>query len=106
MFGYQDLVVDYRNIPVINDFALSVMDCTHSCQIPNSLSGSAQGNPRWMDLYLSSALVAGAQGLFVETHPNPAEALSDGTNLLHLRDLDNFVFRAQKISLNTKDLYV
>lgn len=84
-FGYQDLVVDYRNIPVMQESGVPVvMDCTHSLQQPNQTSGVTGGNPQMIGTIASAAIAAGADGLFIETHPDPACALSDGANMLQL----------------------
>jgi 2-dehydro-3-deoxyphosphooctonate aldolase (KDO 8-P synthase) len=84
-FGYQDLVVDYRNIPWMQDQgAPVVMDCTHSLQQPNQTSGVTGGNPQLIGTIAKAAIATGANGLFIETHPNPAIAKSDGANMLRL----------------------
>ena len=78
-FGYGDLVVDYRSFPIMNKFdAHSVMDCTHSLQQPNQASGVTGGQPALIEVMAKTAIAAGAKGLFIETHLNPQEALSDG----------------------------
>lgn len=88
-FGYQDLVVDYRNIPLMQEIqAPVVMDCTHSLQQPNQSSGVTGGNPRMIGTIAKAAIAAGADGLFIETHPEPAKALSDGANMLPLQELE------------------
>jgi len=84
-FGYQDLVVDYRNIPWMQEHgAPVVMDCTHSLQQPNQTSGVTGGNPQLISTIAKAAIATGAEGLFIETHPNPAMAKSDGANMLRL----------------------
>lgn len=84
-FGYQDLVVDYRNIPWLKEHdAPVVMDCTHSLQQPNQASGVTGGNPQLIETIAKAAIATGADGLFIETHPRPAEAKSDGANMLRL----------------------
>jgi len=84
-FGYQDLVVDYRNIPWMQEHkAPVVMDCTHSLQQPNQTSGVTGGNPQLIGTIAKAAIATGANGLFIETHPNPAVAKSDGANMLRL----------------------
>lgn len=84
-FGYQDLVVDYRNIPWMQEHgAPVVMDCTHSLQQPNQTSGVTGGNPQLISTIAKAAIATGADGLFIETHPHPAVAKSDGANMLHL----------------------
>jgi 2-dehydro-3-deoxyphosphooctonate aldolase (KDO 8-P synthase) len=84
-FGYQDLVVDYRNIPAMQQTGVPViMDCTHSLQQPNQTSGVTGGNPQLIGTIAKAAIAAGADGLFIETHPDPACAKSDGANMLRL----------------------
>ncbi len=84
-FGYQDLVVDYRNIPWMQQHGTPVvMDCTHSLQQPNQTSGVTGGNPQMIGTIARAAIATGAEGLFIETHPNPAAAMSDGANMLRL----------------------
>jgi 2-dehydro-3-deoxyphosphooctonate aldolase (KDO 8-P synthase) len=88
-FGYQDLVVDYRNIPWMQEHGVPVvMDCTHSLQQPNQSSGVTGGNPQLIGTIAKAAIAAGADGLFIETHPNPAIAKSDGANMLPLHLLE------------------
>ncbi len=88
-FGYQDLVVDYRNIPWMQALKKPVvMDVTHSLQQPNQTSGVTGGNPQLIGTIAKAAIATGADGLFIETHPNPAKALSDGANMLELSRLE------------------
>ncbi len=91
-FGYQDLVVDYRNIPWMQAHGTPViMDVTHSLQQPNQTSGVTGGNPQLIGTVAKAAIAAGADGLFIETHPNPSKALSDGANMLQLDLLENLL---------------
>lgn len=91
-FGYQDLVVDYRNIPAMQAHGVPViMDCTHSLQQPNQTSGVTGGNPQLIGTIAKAAIAAGADGLFIETHPNPSCALSDGANMLQLNLLEGLL---------------
>jgi 2-dehydro-3-deoxyphosphooctonate aldolase (KDO 8-P synthase) len=84
-FGYQDLIVDYRNIPWMKAHGTPViMDCTHSLQQPNQTSGVTGGNPELIGTIAKAAIASGADGLFIETHPRPLEAKSDGANMLRL----------------------
>jgi 2-dehydro-3-deoxyphosphooctonate aldolase (KDO 8-P synthase) len=84
-FGYQDLVVDYRNITWMKEINVPViMDCTHSLQQPNQTAGVTGGNPELIETIAKAAIATGADGLFIETHPNPAVAKSDGANMLRL----------------------
>ncbi len=91
-FGYQDLVVDYRNIPIMKSNGVPVvMDCTHSLQQPNQTSGITGGNPQLISTIAKAAIAAGADGLFIETHPDPATAKSDGANMLRLDLLEDLL---------------
>lgn len=97
-FGYQDLVVDYRNIPVMRETGVPVvMDCTHSLQQPNQTSGVTGGNPGMIETIAKAAIAAGADGLFIETHPNPSEAKSDGANMLQLDLLEALLEKLVRI---------
>lgn len=97
-FGYQDLVVDYRNIPLMQQSNVPVvMDCTHSLQQPNQTSGITGGNPLMIGTIASAAIAAGADGLFIETHPDPACAKSDGANMLNLGLLEELLVKLVKI---------
>lgn len=88
-FGYQDLIVDYRNITWMKEIGVPViMDCTHSLQQPNQTSGITGGNPALIETIAKAAIATGADGLFIETHPNPAVAKSDGANMLNLNLLE------------------
>jgi 2-dehydro-3-deoxyphosphooctonate aldolase (KDO 8-P synthase) len=91
-FGYQDLVVDYRNIPHMQAHGVPVvMDVTHSLQTPNLTSGVTGGNPQMIGTIAKAAIAAGADGIFIETHPNPAVAKSDGTNMLKLEGMEQLL---------------
>jgi 2-dehydro-3-deoxyphosphooctonate aldolase (KDO 8-P synthase) len=91
-FGYQDLVVDYRNIPAMQSHGVPVvMDVTHSLQQPNLASGVTGGNPQMIATIAKAAIAAGADGLFIETHPNPSVAKSDGANMLRLDLLEELL---------------
>lgn len=91
-FGYQDLVVDFRNIPWMKEHGVPVvMDVTHSLQQPNQTSGVTGGNPAMIGTIARAALASGADGLFIETHPNPAIAKSDGANMLQLDRLEGLL---------------
>ena len=85
MFGYQDLVVDYRNIAAMQKFNVPViLDVTHSLQQPNQSSGVAGGQPELIGLIAKAGIAAGADGMFMEVHPEPKKAKSDGANMLRL----------------------
>jgi 2-dehydro-3-deoxyphosphooctonate aldolase (KDO 8-P synthase) len=87
-FGYHDLVVDMRSTPKMQQYAPVIMDCTHSLQQPNQSSGVTGGDPGMILTIAKCAIAAGADGLFIETHPNPSKALSDGQNMLQLDRLE------------------
>jgi len=97
-FGYSDLVVDYRNIVEMKAFDVPViMDCTHSLQQPNQSSGVTGGKPALIETIAKAAIAVGADGLFMETHPNPAKALSDGANMIALDNLEAVLVRLVRI---------
>ena len=88
MFGYGDLVMDFRGIPRMQKFNVPVIvDCTHSLQKPNSESGVTGGDPDMIETIARASIAVGADGLFIETHPDPSVALSDGANMLRLDKL-------------------
>ncbi|MGD0342598.1 MAG: 3-deoxy-8-phosphooctulonate synthase [Bacteroidales bacterium] len=92
MFGYQDLVVDFRNIPLMQKTGVPVvMDITHSLQQPNQEGGVSGGNPEMIETIGKAAISVGADGIFIETHPNPAVAKSDGANMLKLSGMNNLL---------------
>jgi 2-dehydro-3-deoxyphosphooctonate aldolase (KDO 8-P synthase) len=97
-FGYSDLVVDYRNIVEMKAFDVPVvMDCTHSLQQPNQSSGVTGGKPALIETIAKAAIAVGADGLFMETHPNPSKALSDGANMIALDNLEAVLARLVRI---------
>jgi len=97
-FGYQDLIVDYRGLPEMQSFNVPVvMDCTHSLQQPNQSSGVTGGKPELIGTIAKAAIAVGADGLFIETHPDPANAKSDGANMLHLDHLEDLLEKLIRI---------
>ena len=97
-FGYTDLVVDYRGIPQMQAFGFPVvMDVTHSLQQPNQTSGVTGGMPALIETIAKAAIAVGADGLFIETHPEPAVAKSDGANMLRLDLLEGLLTRLIRI---------
>ncbi len=96
-FGYQDLVVDFRGIPTMRQYAPTIMDCTHSLQQPNQSSGVTGGRPELIETIAKAAIAVGADGLFIETHPNPKVALSDGANMLRLELLEEMLVKLIKV---------
>ena len=97
-FGYQDLVVDFRNIPEMQKMHVPVvMDITHSLQQPNQSTGVTGGNPELIETIAKAAIACGADGIFLETHPHPALAKSDGANMLRLDLLEDLLRKLVKI---------
>lgn len=88
MFGYQDMVVDFRGIPIMKEFAPVVLDVTHSLQQPNQSSGVTGGRPELISTIARAGIASGVDGIFIETHFDPANAKSDGANMLHLDQLE------------------
>jgi 2-dehydro-3-deoxyphosphooctonate aldolase (KDO 8-P synthase) len=97
-FGYQDLIVDFRGIPEMKSFGVPVvMDCTHSLQQPNQSSGVTGGKPELIETIAKAAIAVGADGLFIETHPEPENAKSDGANMLHLSLLEELLVKLLRV---------
>ncbi len=97
-FGYGDLVVDYRGIPAMKEFGFPVvMDITHSLQQPNQASGVTGGKPQLIETIAKAAIAVGVDGLFLETHPDPLNAKSDGANMLPLDQLEGLLIKLLKI---------
>lgn len=97
MFGYQDMVVDFRGIPKMRNYAPVIMDITHSLQQPNQSSGVTGGQPEMIETIGKAAIATGADGIFIETHHNPAEAKSDGANMLHLDRLEELLEKLVRV---------
>ncbi|HNR42873.1 MAG TPA: 3-deoxy-8-phosphooctulonate synthase, partial [Bacteroidales bacterium] len=94
MFGYHDLVVDFRNIPVMKALGVPViMDITHSLQQPNQESGVSGGMPEMIETMGKAAISVGADGIFIETHPDPANARSDGANMLPMNKMEDLLIK-------------
>jgi 2-dehydro-3-deoxyphosphooctonate aldolase (KDO 8-P synthase) len=92
MYGYQDIVVDFRNIPIIQKNGVpAIMDITHSLQQPNQDAGVSGGLPEMIETIGKAAISVGADGIFMETHPDPSSAKSDGANMLKLTDTENLI---------------
>lgn len=97
-FGYQDLIVDFRSIPTMQKIGCPVvLDCTHSLQQPNQLSGVTGGDPEMIETIAKAGIATGADGLFIETHFDPANAKSDGANMLSLDQLDGLLKKLIRI---------
>ena len=98
MFGYQDLIVDYRGIPEMQKFGYPVvLDITHSLQQPNQTSGVTGGKPDLIETVARAGIAVGVDGIFVETHPDPVNAKSDGANMLHLNYLEKLLYNLVEI---------
>jgi 2-dehydro-3-deoxyphosphooctonate aldolase (KDO 8-P synthase) len=94
MFGYHDIVVDFRNIPIMQKIGVPVvMDITHSLQQPNQEEGVSGGKPEMIETIGKAAISVGADGIFIETHPDPSVAKSDGANMLKLSELENLLIK-------------
>lgn len=91
MFGYQDMIVDFRGIPTMKQYATTILDVTHSLQQPNQSSGVTGGRPDMIETIARAGIVTGVDGLFIETHFDPANAKSDGANMLHLDYLEKLL---------------
>jgi len=91
MFGYQDMIVDFRGIPTMRQFAPVILDVTHSLQQPNQSSGVTGGRPDMIETIARAGVVNNVDGLFIETHFDPTNAKSDGANMLHLDHLENLL---------------
>jgi 2-dehydro-3-deoxyphosphooctonate aldolase (KDO 8-P synthase) len=104
MFGYQDLIVDFRNIPIMQKTGVPViMDITHSLQQPNQEKGVSGGNPEMIETIGKAAISVGADGIFIETHPDPALAKSDGANMLNLSKMERLLIMLTELrkTINT-----
>ena len=97
MFGYQDMIVDFRGIPTMRQYAPVVLDVTHSLQQPNQSSGVTGGRPEMIETISRAGIAAGVDGLFIETHFDPANAKSDGANMLSLDLLEGLLTRLSVI---------
>lgn len=91
MFGYQDMIVDFRGIPVMKEYATTVLDITHSLQQPNQSSGVTGGKPELIETIAKAGIAVGVDGIFIETHFDPANAKSDGANMLHLKHFEDLM---------------
>ena len=91
MFGYQDMIVDFRGIPTMRQYAPTILDVTHSLQQPNQSAGVTGGRPDMIETIARAGIVNHVDGLFIETHFDPANAKSDGANMLHLDNLENLL---------------
>ena len=97
MFGYHDLVVDFRGIPEMKQFAPVILDVTHSLQQPNQSSGVTGGRPEMIETIAKAGVASGADGIFIETHFDPKNAKSDGANMLDTNNLEDILIKLIKI---------
>ena len=98
MFGYHDLIIDYRGIPEMQQFGYPViLDITHSLQQPNQSSGVTGGKPELIETVAKAGIAVGVDGIFIETHPEPENAKSDGANMLHLNYLEDLLTKLTAI---------
>lgn len=103
-FGYHELLVDMRAIPIMQQFGYPVvLDCTHANQQPNQPSGTTSGRPQFISTLARAGVAVGVDGLFIETHPEPAKALSDGANMLPLDELEDLLTGLVKIRAAVRD---
>ena len=91
MFGYQDMIVDYRGIPTMQQYATTILDVTHSLQQPNQSAGVTGGRPDMIETVAKAGIAVGVDGIFIETHFDPANAKSDGANMLHLDHFESLM---------------
>ena len=96
-FGYNDLIVDFRNIPKMKVYAPVILDVTHSLQKPNQESGVTGGQPELIETIAKAGIVTGVDGIFIETHSDPKSAKSDGKNMLPIEDLDELISKLVRI---------
>ncbi len=96
-FGYHDLVVDYRGIPAMQEYAPVILDITHSLQQPNQSSGVTGGKPELIETIAKAGIAVGTDGLFIETHPDPSQAKSDGANMLKLDLLEDLIQKLVRV---------
>ncbi|MDO4728536.1 MAG: 3-deoxy-8-phosphooctulonate synthase [Bacteroidota bacterium] len=93
MFGYQDMIVDFRGIPTMKQYASTVLDVTHSLQQPNQTSGVTGGRPEMIETIAKAGIAVGVDGIFIETHFDPANAKSDGANMLDIKYFESLMTR-------------
>lgn len=103
-FGYQDLMVDFRGVRQMQAYAPVIVDITHSLQQPNQSQGVTGGHPEFIELLARASIAVGADGLFLETHPDPSVAKSDGANMLRLDLLEGLLRRCAALRLAVRQL--
>lgn len=104
MFGYQDMIVDFRGIPTMREIAPTILDVTHSLQQPNQTVGVTGGRPEMIETIARAGVVNNVDGLFIETHFDPANAKSDGANMLHLDNLESLLTNLTAIRTTINNL--
>jgi 2-dehydro-3-deoxyphosphooctonate aldolase (KDO 8-P synthase) len=104
MFGYQDMVVDFRGIPVMKQYAPTILDVTHSLQQPNQSSGVTGGRPELIETIARAGVATGVDGLFMETHFDPKNAKSDGANMLSLELAEGILTRLARLHQTVSSL--
>ena len=98
MFGYNDLVVDYRSVPIMKSYGYPVvLDVTHSLQEPNSISGLTGGKPKLIETIAKAGVAIGIDGIFLETHFSPNDSKSDSKNMLDLKSLEDLLIKLLRI---------
>lgn len=102
-FGYHNLVVDMRSLPVMRQYAPVIFDVTHSVQMPGGAGGSSSGRREFAPYLAKAAAATGVDGFFIETHPNPEKALSDGPNMIPLHDIEKLLTQLKRIMEAAKD---
>lgn len=105
MFGYQDLIVDFRGIPTMQSYAPTILDVTHSLQQPNQSSGVTGGKPALIATIARAGIATGVDGLFLETHFDTANAKSDGANMLDLKEVPALLERLSRLRTTVNELY-
>jgi 2-dehydro-3-deoxyphosphooctonate aldolase (KDO 8-P synthase) len=103
MFGYQDMIVDFRGIPVMQQYAPTILDVTHSLQQPNQSSGVTGGKPELIETIAKAGIAVGVDGIFLETHHDPSVAKSDGANMLNLDYLKDLLTKLVAIRSTVRD---
>ncbi len=105
-FGYNNLVVDMRSIPIMRQYAKVIFDATHSVQLPGGAGESSSGQREFIPYLIRGAVAVGVDGVFMETHPNPDKALSDGPNSIPLKDLENILVQIKTIRQALEELNI
>jgi|ECHnycMinimDraft_1075156.scaffolds.fasta_scaffold05565_3 3-deoxy-8-phosphooctulonate synthase len=103
-FGYNNLVVDMRSLPIMRQYANVIFDATHSVQLPGGAGGSSSGQREFVPYLIRAAVAVGVDGVFMETHPNPEKALSDGPNSIPLKDLESILLQIKAIKQALEDI--